>query len=178
MAYRDLKPENVMLDAEGHIRLIDFGLAKWDVSMAQRSTACGTPLYMTPEGVKNFKSLHNAQGGVKVGKEADWYALGTLLYELTIGEAPFQADEQHVLLNKIMSEPLKISSSVRIQPTTGCLCVSALVAHRILTTRVFGQVRLTPEARDAMVRLMDKDPSDRLGSYTVRAAAHQAFALA
>ena len=121
--------------------------------MAQRSTACGTPLYMTPEGVKNFKSLHNAQGGVKVGKEADWYALGTLLYELTIGEAPFQADEQHVLLNKIMSEPLKISSSVRIQPTTGCLCVSGLwstlwplvcglwpptlASARILTTRGF-----------------------------------------
>ena len=102
--------------------------------MAQRSTACGTPLYMTPEGVKNFKSLHNAQGGVKVGKEADWYALGTLLYELTIGEAPFQADEQHVLLNKIMSEPLKISSSVRIQPTTGCLkeiCSASLArGHR------------------------------------------------
>jgi len=41
MAYRDLKPENVMFNSEGHIRLIDFGLAKWEVSMAQRSTACG-----------------------------------------------------------------------------------------------------------------------------------------
>jgi len=51
---------------------------------------------MTPEGVRNFKYLntHSGSNGVLVGKEADWYTLGTLLFELTVGEAPFQAEEQ------------------------------------------------------------------------------------
>jgi serine/threonine protein kinase len=138
MAYRDLKPENVMFTSEGHIRLIDFGLAKWEVSMAVRSTACGTPLYMTPEGVENFHALHaqSSSNGVRVGKEADWYALGTLMYELTVGEAPFQADEQHVLLDKIRTKPVSFSGAA---------------------------AALSADAKDIMMRLMTKDPSKRLG---------------
>ena len=75
--YRDLKPENVMLDAAGHVRLIDFGLAK---RCPDRTwTMCGTPEYLAPEVVTN--QGHN--------KSADFWTLGVLIYEMLVGVPPF-----------------------------------------------------------------------------------------
>ena len=75
--YRDLKPENVMLDKVGHVRLIDFGLAK---RCPDRTwTMCGTPEYLAPEVVTN--QGHN--------KSADFWTLGVLIYEMLVGVPPF-----------------------------------------------------------------------------------------
>ena len=146
----DLKPENVMFTSDGHIRLIDFGLVKWKASTAIRSTACGTPLYMTPEGVENFHALQEStsSSGVRVGKEADWYTLGTLLYELTVGDAPFQADEQYVLLNKIRSTPVEFYGPA---------------------------AALSAEAKDVLMRLLEKNPNQRLGHWGQREIQEHAF---
>ena len=81
--YRDLKPENILLDTNGCVRLADFGMAKKLVGNERAYTICGTAQYMSPE-VFN----HN---GCRF--EADFWALGILIYELCSGGTPFGADK-------------------------------------------------------------------------------------
>jgi len=84
IAYRDMKPENLLLDAEGHIRLVDFGFAKRlgykdDEHPVETYTLCGTPEYLAPEVIQN-KGHTTA---------VDWWALGILIYEFLTGYPPF-----------------------------------------------------------------------------------------
>ncbi|KAI4253931.1 MAG: hypothetical protein L6R42_007389, partial [Xanthoria sp. 1 TBL-2021] len=78
IAYRDMKPENILIDAEGHIKLVDFGFAK-KVDARETYTLCGTPEYLAPEVIKN--SGH--------GTAVDWWAFGILVYEFLVGQPPF-----------------------------------------------------------------------------------------
>lgn len=75
--YRDLKPENVLFDSEGHVKICDLGLAKLCIRSAH--TLCGTPEYMAPEVLKHRGYNHMV----------DWWALGVLCYELVSGRQPF-----------------------------------------------------------------------------------------
>jgi len=83
VVFRDLKPENVLLDADGHIKLTDFGLSKEGVvDNASAKTMCGTPEYLAPEVVMR-------RGG---GRSADWYSLGALIFEMLTGLPPFYSN--------------------------------------------------------------------------------------
>lgn len=93
IVYRDLKPENVLLDARGHVRLTDFGLSKEGISDDDRGTNsfCGTPEYLAPE-------ILNRSGH---GRAVDWWSLGALLYEMLTGLPPFYCRDRERLFEKI-----------------------------------------------------------------------------
>eukprot|EP01035_Chromulina_nebulosa_P017413 gene17413-22962_t len=130
--YRDLKPENILLDADGHLRLTDFGLAKANVSGSGAEggtkTFCGTPEYLAPEILENKGH----------GKAVDWWALGTLLFEMITGLPPFYDTNVQRMYHKILHEPLKFPKGDNRQ--------------------------VSDTGRDVLRRFLERRISDRLGS--------------
>eukprot|EP00456_Euglypha_rotunda_P048543 TRINITY_DN388_c0_g1_i7.p1 TRINITY_DN388_c0_g1~~TRINITY_DN388_c0_g1_i7.p1 ORF type:complete len:522 (+),score=125.71 TRINITY_DN388_c0_g1_i7:100-1566(+) len=122
--YRDLKPENILLDDNGHVCLTDFGLSK-DVDPTDKAhTFCGTPEYLAPEIVT----------GAGHDKAVDWWSLGILLYELTVGIPPFYSQNVNEMYNKIQ--------------------------HGVLRFPPF----LSENCKSLIVQLLNRDPKKRLGS--------------
>jgi|EP00161_Ancyromonas_sigmoides_P006997 serine/threonine protein kinase len=96
--YRDLKPENVLLDMDGHVVLTDFGLCKEGIGYDERTqTFCGTPEYMAPEMLAK----------TPYGFPVDWWSFGTLLYEMIAGLPPFYSKNGPLMIKQIMEAEIK-----------------------------------------------------------------------
>ncbi|XP_051956930.1 protein kinase C delta type-like [Xyrauchen texanus] len=122
--YRDLKLDNVMLDRDGHIKIADFGMCKENMFGEHRATTfCGTPDYIAPEILL----------GQKYTFSVDWWSFGVLLYEMLIGQSPFQGDDEDELFESIRMD----------------------VPHY---PRWF-----TKEAKELLEKLFERDPTQRLG---------------
>jgi len=112
--YRDLKLDNVLIDADGHIKLTDYGMCKENIGPGVTTqTFCGTPNYIAPEILR----------GESYGFSVDWWALGVLMYEMMAGRSPFNisaAEEndqntEDILFQHILEKPIRIPRTLSVK---------------------------------------------------------------
>jgi len=141
--YRDLKPENLLIGDDGHIKITDFGLARESITsmagqddgMAAKSIV-GTPEYFAPE----ILTL------APYGKSADWWTVGVLMFELMSGRSPFNQEN--------VSQPAMFQK-IRMGGRQA----------RIFEGKAAQRVKnYPPEAMDLILKLLDADPHTRIGT--------------
>ena len=105
--YRDLKPENLVFDRVGYLKLVDFGFSKRLVGDAKTYTLCGTFAYMAPEML----------GREGHDNSADMWSLGVLLYEMLVGSPPYSSTYNHrTRCDQIMASQFKLSLGLTSSP--------------------------------------------------------------
>nr|XP_054586385.1 serine/threonine-protein kinase N2 isoform X2 [Nothobranchius furzeri] len=101
--YRDLKLDNLLMDADGFVKITDFGLCKEGVGHGdQTSTFCGTPEFLAPE-VLTDESYTRA---------VDWWGLGVLVYEMLVGESPFPGEDEEEVFDSIVNNDVQYPTSL------------------------------------------------------------------
>jgi len=119
--HRDIKPDNILLTRNDHVKLADFGLARSvleTVALTQPSTVMGTPMYMSPEQIQSLP----------LTPSTDIYSLGVVLYEMLVGTPPFNHDDQQMLLHRILYSPVPPLSrfSINVPAYLENICMTAL----------------------------------------------------
>lgn len=110
-----MKPDNVVLDEDGHALLTDFGLSKEGIGDNSKTVSfCGSVAYLAPEMLKRCGH----------GKSVDWYLLGVLLYELLVGNPPYFTNNRDMLFKNIQTAPLKLP--MYLSPTVKELLIALL----------------------------------------------------
>jgi Serine/threonine protein kinase len=124
IVYRDLKPENLLICADGYLKLTDFGFAK--VIEGRTYTLCGTPEYLAPEILLNKGH----------GKPVDWWTLGIILYEMIAGIDPFSDEDPMAIYQKILKGKVKFPRNFDANG-------KSLIKHLLVAdlTKRFGNMR-------------------------------------
>ncbi|XP_068430381.1 serine/threonine-protein kinase N2 [Clinocottus analis] len=95
IVYRDLKLDNLLMDADGFVRIADFGLCKEGMGHGDRTTTfCGTPEFLAPEVLTDNTYT----------RSVDWWGLGVLIYEMLVGESPFPGDDEEEVFESIVND--------------------------------------------------------------------------
>ena len=102
MIFRDLKPENVLIDIDGHIKLVDFGFSKELSQNEMNSSFCGSIEYLPPEMVR----------GDEYYKSVDFYTIGWVLYRMIVGYPPFWGPGSEEIYERIVNEPLSFPQNI------------------------------------------------------------------
>uniref|UniRef100_A0A8B9LUE9 protein kinase C n=1 Tax=Astyanax mexicanus TaxID=7994 RepID=A0A8B9LUE9_ASTMX len=98
IVYRDLKLDNLLMDADGFVRIADFGLCKEGMGYGDRtSTFCGTPEFLAPEVLTDSTYT----------RAVDWWGLGVLIYEMLVGESPFPGDDEEEVFDSIVNDEVR-----------------------------------------------------------------------
>ncbi|XP_024002176.2 LOW QUALITY PROTEIN: serine/threonine-protein kinase N2 [Salvelinus sp. IW2-2015] len=98
IVYRDLKLDNLLMDADGYVRIADFGLCKEGMGHGDRtSTFCGTPEFLAPEVLTDNNYT----------RCVDWWGLGVLIYEMLVGESPFPGDDEEEVFDSIVNDEVR-----------------------------------------------------------------------
>ncbi len=93
-----MKPENVLIDRDGYVKVTDFGLSKQNIlDNHSAKSFCGTPEYLAPEIVENIGH----------GKAVDWWSLGAIIYEMLTGLPPFYSKDREKLFKNIKAGNIK-----------------------------------------------------------------------
>jgi serine/threonine-protein kinase len=119
VVHRDLKPQNVIVDADGKATVTDFGIARAGVSeITQAGSVMGTPHYLSPEQAQGFD----------VTAVSDLYSIGVMLYEALTGRVPFEADSAVAIAMKQVSQAPQRPSSInpQISPALDAVVMRAL----------------------------------------------------
>lgn len=110
--HRDVKPDNIRIDASRHVKVMDFGVAKsGDLSLTASGFTVGTPYYMAPEQIRGAKPAHLV----------DIYAFGVVLFELITERRPFEAPTPSEIFDLILSQPLDAGPLVRLGAPTNLM---------------------------------------------------------
>ena len=149
IVHRDIKPGNVMIDAGGHAKLTDFGVARvadsGDQAEATRAGAMvGTPSYMSPEQIQ----------GQAVDRRTDIFSAGIIFYQFLTGQKPFEGTQFALQQKIVMDDPVWPSAIVQVPPEFDRIIARALakdVEHRFQSARSFA---------DALKRILEGKPPE------------------
>ena len=136
IAYRDLKPENILIDADGYIKLCDFGASIRLHGTEKDQNFAGSPEYASPE-IINFKG-HTVM--------SDWWSFGILIYEMLYGKTPFFSMDKDRMYDLITTGGISYPTYLNLEDNEESL-----------------EYNVSEEAKDLINKLLEKDPGARLG---------------